>query len=137
VFTEQPGGLVVADKLKELLSRIEDLLAVESQSVPTDTISEKRNDRFAETSRPSNGTRCRIRFKSLDEDCLEGMRRLTGEHFSDFSTFREFTSSMSELAQDTEQKEIGDEFTTDDLFIIPIVDEEREVIGRSVFAFVR
>ena len=25
----------------------------------------------------------------------------------------------------------------DDLFIIPIVDQEREVIGRSVFAFVR
>jgi hypothetical protein len=127
----------MADKLKELLSRIEDLFAVESQSVPTDTTNEERNDRFAETSRLSNGKRRRIKFKSLDEGGLEGMRRLAGEQFSDFSTFREFTSSMSEFAQDTEQEEIGDEFATDDLFIIPIVDEEREVIGRSVFALVR
>jgi hypothetical protein len=125
------------DKLKELLSRIEDLLAVESQSVLTAAAAEKGNHRLAEAKEPSNPKRRRIRFKSLDEDALEEMRSLTGERFSDFSTFREFTSRMSELAQDTEQEEIGDEFATDDLFIIPIVDEQREVIGRSVFAFVR
>ena len=65
------------------------------------------------------------------------IRGLTSNQFSDFSTFRELTSSISELALAADQEEIEDTYTKDDLFIIPIVDEEREVIGRSVFAFVR
>jgi hypothetical protein len=125
------------DKLRELLSRIADLFAAESQSLLAPAAAEKGNYRLAKAKEPSNRKRRRIRFKSLDEDGLEEMRGLTEDHFSDFSTFRAFTSSMSELAQDTEQEEIGNEFAKDDLFIVPIVDEEREVIGRSVFAFVR
>ena len=65
------------------------------------------------------------------------IRGLTSNQLSDFSTFRELTSSISELALAADQEEIEDTYTKDDLFIIPIVDEEREVIGRSVFAFVR
>jgi hypothetical protein len=131
----------MADKLKEVLSKIEDLLAVESQSVPADTAGGKRNDRFAETSRLSDGKRRRIRLKSLDEhgleEILEKVGRIIRDEFSDSSVFLELTSRVSELAIDADPKKIGDGFTKDDLLIIPIVDRERKVIGRYVFAFVR
>jgi hypothetical protein len=127
----------MADELTELLSRIQDLLAVDSTTRPADTDREKRSRRFPETSRFPNGKRQRLRFTPLDKDGLEGVRRLTSDQFSDLSTFEESVSSISELALDADEGEIGDTFSCDNLFIIPIVDEEREVIGRSVFAFVR
>jgi len=128
------GGLLMADKLKGLLE-------ADSQPVPTKLAGEQRNNVFPEVDRLSGGKRRRIRFKLLNEhgleEVLEKVSRIIRHEFSDLVAFQELTSCISELALDTDREKIGDAFAKDNLFIIPIIDKENKVVGRSVFAFVR
>jgi hypothetical protein len=71
------------------------------------------------------------------QEVLEKVGRIMRYEFSDLSVFLELTSDISEIAQDTKRKKIGDVFTKNNIFIVPIVDKEDKVIGRSVFAFIR
>lgn len=129
----------MADKLKELLSQIGDLLELDSESEPTKPIDEQGHNIFSEGDGLSFGKRRLIRLKLLDDhslpEVLEKVGRIMRDEFSDLSVFLELTSDISEIAQDTDGKKIGDMFTKDNIFIVPIVDKEDKVIGRSVFTF--
>jgi len=131
----------MTDKLKEFLSQIETLLEVDSQLEPTKLIGEQGHKIFSEGDGLSFGKRRLIRFKLLDDhslqEVLEKVGRIMQHEFFDLSVFLELTSDISEIAQDTDGKKIGDVFTKDNIFIVPIVDKEDKVIGRSVLAFIR
>jgi len=131
----------MADKLKELLSQIGDLLELDSESESPKPIDEQEHNIFSEGDDLSFGKRRLIRLKLLDDhslqEVLEKVSRIMRDEFSDLSVFLKLTSDISEIAQDTDGKKIGDVFTKDNIFIIPIVDKEDKVIGRSVFAFIR
>lgn len=127
----------MTDKVKELLSQIEDLLKLDSQSKPTKLNREQGHNIFPEGDGLSFGKRRLIRLKLLDDhslqEVLEKVGRIMRHEFSDLSVFLKLTSDISEIAQDTDGKKMGDVFTRDNIFIIPIVDKEDKVIGRSVF----
>lgn len=131
----------MADKLRELLSQIGDLLELDSESSPTKPIDKQGHNTFSEGDGLSFGKQRLIRFRLLDDDSLQGVLekvdRIMRHEFSDLSDFLKLTSDISEIAQDTDGKKVGDVFTQDNIFIIPMVDKEDRVIGRSVFAFIR
>jgi hypothetical protein len=127
----------MADKLRELPRQIEDLFESNSQPVSVMPAGEPAPNVFPEVDRLSGGKRRRIRFKSVDEQDLEEVLRKISSilrcELSDLSAFQNLTDRISERALDTDQEKMKDIFTKDRLFILPLVDEECKVMGRSVF----
>jgi hypothetical protein len=127
----------MADKLRELLRQIEDLFESNSQPVSVMPAGEPTPNVFPEVDRLSGGERRRIRFKSVDEQGLEEVlrkiSRILRYELSDLSAFQNLTDRISELAPGTDQEKMKDTFAKDRLFILPIVDKECKVMGRSVF----
>lgn len=135
------GGLVMTDKMRELLSKIEHLIEAENQSEFTKLAGEQTKKVFPEVDRLLGSRRRRIRFKLLDEHglekVLEKVDRIMRHEFFDFSEFHDLTNRISELALDAKWEIIGVKFTKDNLFIVPIVNKKHKVVGRSVFTFIQ
>lgn len=98
----------MADELRDLLSRIENLLVGDGTSGLVYRAVGSTHCRLPEISMSPNDKMPRIEFKQLDDDTLIDIRRLAREKFSSSSEFQRFTNSITELAPDTDQDDIGD-----------------------------